>query len=222
MRHYPKPSRTTLPQTIVLANGDFPRSSLALSLIDAWIREQEGMCLVCCDGAVNKLATYTPKLPDAVVGDLDSVSPELKTKLCNRIHHYPDQDTNDLTKTMKFVSEVLCKKAVTLLGASGGREDHLLGNLALLPSYTALLEDLVMLTDSGYFRLIREEGTVEARVGQQISVFSFSHAPITLRGVHWPLENVALPELWGGTLNRATSTLIELSSPAPLLLFAAD
>lgn len=222
MPHYPKPSVETLPRLIVLANGDFPRSPLALALIDAWVRGDEAMRLVCCDGAVNKLALYTPKLPDAVVGDLDSVTPEHRARLSGRIHHYPDQDTNDLTKTMKHVTHRLGARCVTLIGASGGREDHLLGNLALLPTYADLLDELVMLTDSGYFRLIREPSSVAVALGQQISVFSFAFAPITLRGVHWPLEGQTLPALWVGTLNRATSTSIELHSPEPLLLFVAD
>lgn len=222
MLHYPKPSLSTLPPLIVLANGDFPRSPLALSLVDAWIRGQEGMSLVCCDGAVNKLAEYTSKLPDAVVGDLDSVFPELKGRLGECIHHYPDQDTNDLTKTIKHVTARLGADRVTLLGASGGREDHLLGNLALLPSYAELLDELVMLTDRGYFRLIRLPSRVTVEVGQQISVFSFSAAPITLHGVQWTLQEQTLPALWAGTLNRAVSPFIELSSPEPLLLFVAD
>ncbi|MDO4707033.1 MAG: thiamine diphosphokinase [Porphyromonadaceae bacterium] len=222
MLHYSKPSLATLPQTIVLANGDFPRSSLALELIEAWVRGIEDLNLICCDGAVNKLGLYTSKLPDAVVGDLDSIAPKLKAQLTGRVYHYPDQDTNDLTKTMNHVAKCFGARRVTLLGASGGREDHLLGNLALLPSYAHLLDELIMLTDSGYFRLIREPSCVEVEVGQQVSVFSFAHAPISLHGVYWPLEEQSLPALWAGTLNRAISSIIELSSPAPLLLFVAN
>lgn len=222
MPHYPKLSRDTLPRTIVLANGDFPRCELALSLIDEWVQGSTTLRLVCCDGAVNKLARYTTKLPDAVVGDLDSIAPEMKLCLSDRVYHYPDQETNDLTKTMKHITSVLGVKSVTLLGASGGREDHLLGNLALLPDYASMLDELVMLTDSGYFRLINKPSSIDVTPGQQISVFSFSTSPITLRGVHWPLEEQTLPALWAGTLNRASAQKIELSSPTPLLVFIAN
>ena len=48
------------------------------------------------------------------------------------------------------------RRAITLLGASGGREDHFLANLALLSSYAPLVDELIMLTDEGYFILITE------------------------------------------------------------------
>lgn len=221
MRHYLKPSLETLPPTTVLANGDYPTEHLPIAVLNDWINGGKRE-LICCDGAVNKLALHTDKLPDAVVGDLDSVQPMIKARLAGRIHHFTDQDTNDLTKTMTFVSRELKRQAVTLLGAAGGREDHLLGNLALLPSYSELIDDLVMLTDAGYFRLIQTPSTIEVDVGQQVSVFSFFGAPITLRGVHWTLNNQRLPALWVGTLNRTTEPEIEVSSPEPLLIFLAN
>lgn len=219
MKYYPKPNLDNLPRSIVLANGDYPKAELPLSLIHHWV-EGSGE-LICCDGAVNKLMQYTDRLPDAVVGDLDSVLPELRVRLHDRVYHFPDQDTNDLTKTMKFVSHSLGRSRVTLLGASGGREDHLLGNLSLLSDYAPLLDELVMITDTGYFRLLTEPSELEVEVGQQVSVFSFARAPITLSGVNWPLRDRVLPALWVGTLNRAIETKVFASSPEPLLIFVS-
>ena len=47
MKEYKLPEQINIPQTIILADGDFPSSSLAKE----WLRE----CpyVVCCDGAVN-------------------------------------------------------------------------------------------------------------------------------------------------------------------------
>ncbi|MDO4692669.1 MAG: thiamine diphosphokinase [Porphyromonadaceae bacterium] len=222
MKHYPKLTAQTAPKTIVLANGAFPTAPLPLQLIDAWIEGTEGYHLVCCDGAVNKLADYTNRLPDAVVGDLDSLSPEVKARLGQRLHHFPDQDTNDLTKTMHFVSEQLGLRAITLLGASGGREDHLLGNLSLLPTYVDLVDELVMPTDTGHFRLLSARSSLEVEIGQQISIFNFSLSPISLEGVHWPLQDYTLPQLWCGTLNRADEEVIRLQTTSPVLLYLAD
>lgn len=222
MKHYPRLSLATAPTTLVLANGAFPTKGLGLELIDRWVDRGTPYRLVCCDGAVNQLARYTECKPTAVVGDLDSALPELKQRLADRLHHRPDQDTNDLTKTMRFVHETFASSAVALLGASGGREDHLLGNLALLPTYVDLVEDLVMITDTGYMRLITSPSSLEVEVGQQISIFSFEASPITLEGVHWPLQEHILPQLWCGTLNRADAPLIKVSSPRPLLVFVAD
>ncbi len=103
MKHYPLYTKETLPRDLVLANGAFPTAPTPLALLDRWSLNQEGYTLTCCDGAVNKLRRYTSILPDAVVGDLDSVSPALRALLGERVHRFPDQDTNDLTKTMHFL-----------------------------------------------------------------------------------------------------------------------
>lgn len=221
MKYYPHLSLSTAPKTIVLANGEFPTKGLALELIDRWVNS-EALTLVCCDGAAIKLQAYTDKLPDAVVGDLDSLSAEFKECLKGRTIHIPEQDTNDLTKTMRHVSLSMGLRSIALLGASGGREDHALGNLALLPSYAPLVDELVMITDYGHFRLITQPCQIEAHVGQQVSVFSFDRSPLTLRGVHWPLEDYALPELWAGTLNRADESAIYLAPTSPTLLYLTN
>ena len=222
MKHYPLYTPDNLPKTLVLATGAFPQAPMPLSLLQRWSQGSEGYSLTCCDGAVNKLRSYTSILPDAVIGDLDSVSSGLKDLLKGRIHHFPDQDTNDLTKTFNYLHSQLGRQDITLLGASGGREDHFLANIALLPNYVNLVNELVMLTDEGYFLLLTEPSKVEVLIGQQVSIFNFQQSPISLRGVHWPLEKHTLPQLWNGTLNCATSSSIEVETETPLLLYLAN
>ncbi len=222
MKHYHKLNRLNAPRTIVLANGAFPKSPLALELIDAWAKGEEDFRLICCDGAVNKLQAYTEAMPDAVVGDLDSVALELKAKLGQRLKQYADQDTNDLTKAINYISKELRITSVILLGASGERDDHFLANIALLPSYANLLDELIMLTDEGAFYLVQEPSSFDVAIGQQISVFNFSLTPLTLKGVHWALNKAILPELWCGTLNRADEEQISLTCSTPCLLYLAN
>lgn len=222
MKHYPLYTKETLPRDLVLANGAFPTAPTPLALLDRWSLNQEGYTLTCCDGAVNKLRRYTSILPDAVVGDLDSVSPALRALLGERVHRFPDQDTNDLTKTMHFLHNTRGARAITLLGASGGREDHLLANLALLPSYATLTEELIMLTDEGYFILLSEPSEVEVTIGQQVSIFNFSQTPVSLSGVRWPLRGDVLPQLWSGSLNCAEEDVIRVETHSPILLYLAN
>lgn len=207
-------------EAIVLANGEFPKSEAVLKYIERWASGW-GYFLACCDGAVNKLLRYTDKLPDLVVGDLDSIEPRTKDRLGHRLVHISEQDTNDLSKTITHLSQELGYKRIIILGATGGREDHTLGNLALLPCYAGLVDELVLLTDTGYFRLIKAASSIEVGIGTQVSVFSFDGKPLTLRGVHWPLEGYSLPQLWSGTLNRADEATISLIPSSPTLLFVA-
>lgn len=222
MKHYPRYNLETLAKRIVLANGAFPQAPLPLALIDRWVAGAEGYSLTCCDGGVNKLRQYTERLPDAVVGDLDSTAPELRQLLADRTHHSPDQETNDLTKTMHFLHNTRGARAITLLGASGGREDHLLANLALLPTYATLTEELIMLTDEGYFILLSEPSEVEVTIGQQVSIFNFSQTPISLSGVRWPLRGDILPQLWCGSMNCAEEETIRVKTHSPILIYLAN
>ncbi len=119
MRTYPRFTQETFPRTLVLANGAFPTAPAPLSLIDSWSQGKAGYTLTCCDGAVNKLRRYTEHLPDAVIGDLDSVSPALKDLLAGRIQHFPDQETNDLTKTpsprrSRYSSSKKCQSSTSI------------------------------------------------------------------------------------------------------------
>lgn len=217
MKHY-KYEDITKYEAIVIANGSFPKRTEALSHIDRWIKNGE-QTLACCDGAVNNLSLYTDKLPDVVIGDLDSISPNLKTKLAGRLIRISEQETNDLSKTIRYLSSELNKKRVILLGATGKRDDHTLGNLALLPCCAGLLDDLVLITETGYFRLIQEECTLEVKRGTQVSFFNFAQTPLTIEGVHWPLDNYTLPHLWSGTLNRADEDIIKIYTESPILVF---
>ena len=76
-------------QTIILADGDFPSHPLALE----WLRQ----CpyVVCCDGAAN---TYirSGRMPEAIVGDGDSLLPGIKERYASLIHSETEQETNDL------------------------------------------------------------------------------------------------------------------------------
>lgn len=219
MKHYPLGEYSNYP-SIVLANGAFPQHAEPLSPIQRWLAGEEGLRLSCCDGAINKLFAYnTSKLPDLVVGDLDSVAPELKARLGERLIRVAEQESNDLTKTIRYLSAKLGERRLLLLGATGEREDHTLGNLALLPSYAPLVDELVLVTDTGHFRLIQESCTLEVKVGQQISFFDFLGTKISVSGVHWPIKDYQLPQLWCGTLNRADESIISIETSAPLLVF---
>ena len=73
MKEYKLPIGCDVPETIILADGDFPSHPLALE----WLRQ----CpyVVCCDGAAN---TYirSGRMPEAIVGDGDSLLPDIKER----------------------------------------------------------------------------------------------------------------------------------------------
>ena len=59
-----------------------------------------------------------------------------------------DQEINDLTKSVRF-AHTQGYREVLILGATGLREDHTLGNISLLMDYAHLFKRVEMLSDYG-------------------------------------------------------------------------
>ena len=181
--------------TVILSNGVFPRHPVPLSFL------RDASRIVCCDGATEALLGYGRE-PDYIVGDLDSLSQELQQRYSHCLHRDPDQETNDLTKAVNFCVERHWDE-ITLLGATGKREDHSLGNISLLADYGENA-NIQLITDYGVFVPLLKSGGFESFKGQQASIFSLTPATIfTLRGLKYPLAQQTLSSWWQGTLNEA-------------------
>ena len=183
-------------KAIILANGKFPEHEIPLRHLG------EADLIVCCDGAVEKLLKHGLE-PGAIVGDLDSLSAGLMEKYSSKISGDPDQETNDLTKAVRWCIEHEIDEVV-ILGATGLREDHTLGNISLLADYSLMLK-VSMLTDTGAFIVIDSGAAISSKPGQQVSVFSLDPTTgITSSGLRYPLNSLRLQGWWRGTLNEAS------------------
>lgn len=187
---------------VVVANGLFPTGGAALQAL------REAEYVVACDGAV--LALERVREPDAVVGDLDSLPEEVRRRYAGRLHRVEDQETNDLTKAMEYAKAAGFRE-VLILGATGLREDHSLGNISLLMLYAEEFGRVEMLSDYGRFTPLLKTGMLESRKGQQVSLFSlFPFGTVSVRGLRYPIENRRLTAWWEGTLNEALGDEFEV------------
>lgn len=190
--------------TVILANGLFPTHPVPLSVLE------HADTVVCCDGSANALCA-SGMTPSVVVGDMDSLAPDLRRTLGDRVVEDRDQETNDLTKAVKWCCQHNVER-VTIVGATGGREDHTLGNLGLLVRYNRWLH-AEMITDTGCFRVFRQSSHIETYPGQQLSVFSLTPGgKITSSGLKYPLKAHMLHEWWQGTLNEAIADGVSLTT----------
>ncbi len=188
---------------VILADGIFPTHPAPLAILRA------AAPLVCCDGAADALAA-AGLTPDVVIGDLDSISPAQRERFRAVLIEDRDQETNDLTKAMNW-----CRQrgipAVTIIGATGKREDHTLANIALLARYNLDIR-AGMVTDHGTFSVMRTSCEFATVPGQQISIFSLTpETAITSTGLKYPLTGMKLAELWQGSLNEATGNTVTLT-----------
>lgn len=197
---------------VIIANGRFPTHSVPLSYIE------KAKYLVCCDGAANYFIARNGR-PNAIVGDCDSISPQNKIRFADILHSNPDQETNDLTKSVKFCIEK-GKKNIVIVGGTGKREDHTLGNISLLAEYI-LNVNVKMITDYGIFTPIKQSAEFESFTGEAVSFFSIDSQPITTFGLQYPLNNAVLTNWWQGTLNKSLGDSFTIETTGRVIVFQA-
>lgn len=187
---------------IILCDGSFPKHPTPLSYL------KNAQHIICCDGAADKLIEFG-MTPDYIVGDLDSVSEKTKTNYADRIVRDSNQETNDQTKAIQFAAKKGFKNLV-ILGATGKREDHTIGNISLLLDYAQKL-DVISISNSGIFQAAIKPQSFQSFKGQQVSVFSLGvPTAITSTNLKYPLNNTVLSSWWMGTLNECTSNSFSL------------
>ncbi len=196
---------------VILGNGAFPTEPYPLYLLDS----AEGV--VCCDGALEKwLSQDAWARPLAVVGDMDSLPQELQERFSALVVHETEQDYNDLTKAMRWVlREHPEVTEIVILGATGLREDHTVGNLGLLMEFPRLLDlgerKVSMVSDYGTAFAITGSCDLHLGEGRRISIFSADNSlRIGSTGLEWPLDDVVFDAWWKATLNRTSAPVVSL------------
>ena len=187
---------------VILANGDFPQSEIALGLL------KRAPYVCACDGAVNQYPQA-----DIIIGDGDSVPESLKARLIR----IDEQEDNDLTKATRYCLSKGMGKLV-YLGAAGQREDHTLGNISLMARYAQELgAEPLLATDYGWFVVAEGESAFEAFKGQQVSIFNMSCTALASEGLCW--QAYPYRQLWQGTLNEATGNSFVLKGDGLYLVY---
>lgn len=206
---------------VILASGSFPMTGGPLKrLMDADV-------LICCDGAVEELLSR--RKPDYIVGDMDSISKNNLQKFSRIVHKISEQETNDLTKAFNLAYSLIKSErnpfTLTILGATGKREDHTIGNISLLLEYGLKVPEISMVSDYGTFIPVYDSISVMVKKGCPVSIFSNdSSLRITSRGLAYPTANVVFDSWWKATLNLASETQISLffNHPSKVLLYIGE
>ena len=188
---------------VILANGDFPKHPTPLRIL------KEATTIICCDGAVNNLVDHGLK-PTHIIGDMDSISPELKNKYEDMLIHIADQNENDLRKTLKWAENNGAKKA-SILGATGKRDDHSLANIFTLLEFPSNL-DMALFTNYGKCSVVKSEHKFDSFTGEQVSLFSTDNTiAITSTYLKYNLTNKKLTTLYFGSLNESINDVFTIS-----------
>ena len=200
-----------IPQAVILANGEYPAHELPLRLL------AEAQVVVCCDGAANEYISRG-HTPDVIIGDGDSLLPKYKKRFSSIILQISDQETNDQTKAVHYLQSKGIRK-IAIVGATGKREDHTLGNISLLVEYMRSGMEVRTVTDYGTFIPVSGTQSFASHPGQQVSIINFGAEGLKGEGLFYPLSDFS--NWWQGTLNEATADEFTIHCTGEYLVFLA-
>ena len=181
--------------TVVVADGIFPQHKIPLEYL------KNAKRIVCCDGSAQSLI-LAGRQPDVIVGDMDSLSEDLANRFADRLYLDESHDTNDLTKAVTWCHDKGYDDIV-IVGATGKREDHTLGNISLLAEYVRNL-NVIMVTDTGILHPFQKSFAIFSFPGQKVSIFSIDpETEVTSQGLRYPLNRTKITNWWFATLNEA-------------------
>ncbi len=222
---------------VVIGNGEFPRKAWPRHIVDT------ADVIVCCDGGFRSYLRYARqklrdeeraararddagadgkagkiRLPDAIVGDMDSLSERMKANFQNIIVKVSEQENNDQTKAFCHILQNFCGiSQIFFIACTGKREDHTIGNVSLLMEYAKRLEamhidmDLQMISDHMTIFPIVDSTILECGAGRRISLFSPDPTlRIRSKGLQWKTDDVVFDNWWKASLNRASEDTVSL------------
>lgn len=206
---------------VILAAGAFPTKPYPLYLL------QSADIVVCCDSAFAKYLRRMlrifggERLPDVVIGDMDSLSASLRSAYQDIIVHETEQDHNDQTKAVRYIlGHYPDVREIHILGSTGLRADHTIGNLSLLMEYPRMFgtADVAIdaVSDYGTAFALTDSAELHVGAGRRFSLFSPDNGlRIRSEGLQWPTDDVVFDNWWKATLNRTTADIVRLTFSHP-------
>lgn len=172
-------------RALVFADGDLPSPALIRELLD------EADLVVAADGGASK-ALRAGVVVDAVVGDLDSLTRAARRHIpAERIIEVRDLYSTDLQKAIEYCLEHGASR-IDVTAAGGGRSDHALANLSVIPLYRGRA-DVRVIDDLFEIRLIDGHTTIDAPIGTVVSLVAIGTCEgVTTNGLRWDLTDRTL------------------------------
>jgi len=177
-------------KVIIISGGSPPSKKLLIKEI------LDDTFLISADSGANCLYLYNIK-PNLLVGDFDSIDGKVMEYFAKNnceIDVYPKE--KDFTDTEIALRKGLSMKPreIVLLGCTGSRVDHLLGNIGLLKVCLEEGVNACIKDGNNTIRLINASTSLDGNLGEIFSVQSYCNEIIglTIEGAKYSLNNYNL------------------------------
>lgn len=174
----------------------------------------KGPLLVAADGGADAVLSRN-LTPDAVIGDMDSLSAEGRAGLPETVlHHIAEQDSTDFEKCLTRIQAPL----VMGVGFTGRRIDHTMAVFNTLSRHPG--RRCVLINKTEAITLLPPQIDLPVEPGCRVSLFPMGHVTGNSTGLEWPIDGVDFAsDGMIGTSNRATGKVsLTLDAPKMLLL----
>ena len=173
--------------------------------------------LVAADGGADHLLREGLQ-PQAVIGDMDSISDPAAVAFGPVLHKVAEQLTTDFDKALRHVAAPL----VIAVGVTGGRFDHELAALHVLLRHPDRV--CVVLGPDSLMVLCPPELALDLAPGTVVSLFPMGPVRCGSTGLRWPTDHLNFdPASVIGTSNEAVGPItLTPNSPAMLLILPAE
>ncbi|MCG7493141.1 thiamine diphosphokinase [Thalassobius sp. Cn5-15] len=170
--------------------------------------------VVCADGGADHARAFGV-VPDAVIGDLDSLSAASRAALpSGRLYHISEQDSTDFDKALRSIAAPL----VLGVGFDGSRADHQLAALNVLVRRAD--QRCILLNADQLIMVAPPVLEIALPVGSLLSLFPMRAVAGRSCGLRWPIEGLAFaPDGMIGTSNEVSGRVrLEMDQPGMLLI----
>lgn len=174
-------------------------------------------------------------VPDLITGDFDSIRCKVKKYYEEKgveVIKTPDQNYTDFTKALRIISEKIKEKQIkeiVVLGAYGGRFDHLFANVNSLFEARTFCDAHIMLFSEDTVAFLLKPGQHRIHVdpktcGKWCGLIPVGEPcnSVTTQGLKWNLENQRLKfgDLisTSNTLESEKTNIVTIETDNPLLL----
>lgn len=170
-----------------------------------------GGSVVAADGGADRALALGVR-PDAVIGDLDSLSAQARAVLGDAVHAVSEQDSTDFEKCLLRIAAPL----VIAVGFAGARLDHALAVFNTLARHPA--RRCVVLAEREVIMLAPPRIALDLPAGTRVSLFPLCGVTGRGTGLHWPIDGIGFaPGGVIGTSNKAEGP-VDLAFDAPGML----
>lgn len=204
-------------KAIIISNGTIENYSFYKKIL------KDYDLIICADGGAQH-AKHMGIVPDVVMGDFDSISPndlnDMKSQGIRIVPYPPVKDETDTQLVINYAIEQGYKELV-LLGCLGTRFDHSFANVALLKTVMDKGGKGTIINEYNEICLIDSNIELTGEAGDIVSLLPVTEkvTGVTISGFYYPLHDAELEfGIPTGISNVFTQTQVTITIKSGLLL----